>query len=322
MNLGLFTDAFPKWSLTEVLDWLGREVPSISMVEIGTGGYSPVPHCDMRALLRSSRKRKAWLQSIRSKGYEISALNVSGNPLSPRPDWAKSHDRHLRDTIRLAAELGVDRVVAMSGCPAAPGRGRADAPHFSAGAWLPDLEHIADWQWETKVRPYWEGLVAFAQAEHPALQICFELHPGTYVYNTTTFRLAEKLGPNLAVNLDPSHFFWQGMDPLAIAGALGGKIGHVHGKDTTMFPENAALNGVLDNRWLGEPKEMPWLFSTVGDGHPAEWWNRFVQTLAANDFDGTISLEYEDPLVDGETSVRRSAELLAAALQLPARTAT
>ena len=54
MNLGLFTDAFPKWSLTEVLDWLGREVPSISRVEIGTGGYSPVPHCDMRALLRSS----------------------------------------------------------------------------------------------------------------------------------------------------------------------------------------------------------------------------------------------------------------------------
>jgi sugar phosphate isomerase/epimerase len=39
-----------------------------------------------------------------------------------------------------------------------------------------------------------------------------------------------------------------------------------------------------------------------------------VHDLARHGFDGTISLEYEDPLVDGETSVRRSAELLAAAL--------
>ena len=27
MNLGLFTDAFLKWSLDEVLDWTKREVP-------------------------------------------------------------------------------------------------------------------------------------------------------------------------------------------------------------------------------------------------------------------------------------------------------
>jgi sugar phosphate isomerase/epimerase len=104
------------------------------------------------------------------------------------------------------------------------------------------------------------------------------------------------------------------MDPLAIIPAIQGRIGHVHGKDTRILPENVALNGFLDNRWLGEPKEMPWLFATVGDGRPAEWWNRFVQGLARHGFDGTISLEYEDPLVDGETSVRRSAELLAAAL--------
>jgi sugar phosphate isomerase/epimerase len=318
VNLGLFTDAFPEWSLTEVLEWLRREVPAVTRVEIGTGGYSPAPHCDLRALLRGSRRRKDWLQSIRSRGYEVSALNVSGNPLSPRAAVAKLHDRHLRDTIRLAAALGVDRVVAMSGCPAAPGRGRADAPHFAASAWLPDYEHIADWQWETKVRPYWEEVVAFARQEHPSLKICFELHPGTYVYNLATFQLAEPLGENLAVNLDPSHFFWQGMDPIAIVGALGDRIGHAHGKDTRMLPANAALNGVLDNRWLGEPEKMPWLFATVGDGHPAEWWDQFVHALRECRFDGTVSIECEDPLVDAETSVRRSAALLAAAMRLTA----
>ena len=314
MNLGLFTDAFPKWGLEEVLDWLHREVPAITRIEIGTGGYSPVPHCDTRDLLRSGRQRKNYLKSIRAHGYEISALNVSGNPLHPRPDLAKLHDRHLRDTIRLAAQLGVDRVVCMSGNPGPPGR-RADVPHFVAGGWLPEYEHIATWQWEEKVKPYWEEMVAFAHKEHPELKICFELHPGTYVYNTATFKLIRELGDNLAVNLDPSHFFWQGMDPLAIIAAVGHRIGHVHGKDTRILPENRALNGLLDNRWLGEPEEMPWLFATVGDGRPADWWSKFVKTLAEHGFDGTISLEYEDPLVDAETSIKRSVGLLATSLR-------
>ena len=313
MNIGLFTDAFLKWSLDDVLDWTKREVPSITRVEIGTGGYSPAPHCDLRGLLRSGGRRKKFLQSIRARGYEISALNVSGNPLHPKPEVGKLHDRHLRDTIRLAAQLDVDRVVCMSGNPGPPGR-RADVPHFVAGGWLPEYEHIATWQWDEKVKPYWQEMVEFAAREHPKLKICFELHPGTYVYNTATFKLIRDLGDNLAVNLDPSHFFWQGMDPLAIIGAVGHRIGHVHGKDTRILPENRALNGLLDNRWLGEPEEMPWLFATVGDGRPAEWWDKFVKTLTEHGFDGTISLEYEDPLVDGETSVKRSAELLAAAV--------
>lgn len=317
MNLGLFTDAFPNWSLTEVLGWMRREVPTLTRVEIGTGGYSPAPHCDMRRLLRGRRARKAWLDSIRSRGYEISALNVSGNPLQPRAELARRHDHDLRDTIRLAADLGVDRVVAMSGNPGPPGR-RSDVPYFAAGGWLPEYEHIARWQWEAKVRPYWEQMAAFARQVNPALQICFELHPGTYVYNTATFRLIEPLGENMALNLDPSHFFWQSMDPLAIVAALGDRIGHVHGKDTRMLPENVALNGVLDNRWLGEPKEMPWLFATVGDGRPVSWWDRFVRTLAEHGFDGTVSIECEDPLVDVETSVRRSAAVLSAAMQGPA----
>src|SRR2546430_10891721 len=63
--------------------------------------------------------RSGWRKPIEDAGLGISALNVSGNPLHPNPDLALRHDADLRQAIRLAAELGVDRIVAMSGCPGA-----------------------------------------------------------------------------------------------------------------------------------------------------------------------------------------------------------
>jgi len=207
----------------------------------------------------------------------------------------------------------VDRVVAMSGCP---GAGPADrtAPHFPAGAWLPDLERIAEPQWTDVVRPYWVDLSAFAAAEHRDLRICFELHPGTFVYNTYTFGRIRELGPNLGVNLDPSHFFWQGMDALAVVRAIGDRIGHSHGKDTLEIPANKALNGMLESRMPGDPTQMQWDFSTVGRGRDVTWWSAFVRTMADGGFDGTISIEYEDPFVPPEESVAEAARALAAAM--------
>jgi len=40
-----------------------------------------------------------------------------------------------------------------------------------------------------------------------------------------------------------------------------------------------------------------------------------ARTLAEHGFDGTVSIECEDPLIDAETSVRRSADVLAGALR-------
>ncbi|HEV2686577.1 MAG TPA: sugar phosphate isomerase/epimerase, partial [Actinomycetota bacterium] len=117
---------------------------------------------------------------------------------------------------------------------------------------------------------------------------------------------------NLGVNFDPSHFFWQSMDPLALAGELGERIGHVHGKDTTLHSQHIALNGVLDNRWPNPPEQMPWNFATVGRGHDLEWWGRLVAVLRDKGFAGTISIEYEDPFVPVDESVLESARLLAA----------
>ncbi|MHB8611431.1 MAG: sugar phosphate isomerase/epimerase family protein [Candidatus Dormibacteraceae bacterium] len=298
----------PDRSLDEVAAW-AAQTGLIQDLEIGVGGYSPAPHCNARELLGDPRARRQWQALVDHGGLGISALNVSGNPLHPDREQARRHDDDLRQAIRLASALGVNRIVAMSGCP---GAGPADrsAPHFSGGGWLPDLERIAEWQWTERVAPYWTELAAFARNEHPGLMICFELHPGTFVFNYETFSRLRQLGSNLGVNLDPSHFFWQSMDPLAIVEALGDRIGHVHGKDTTLHEQRLALNGMLDNRWPQPAEDMPWNFATVGRGHDVEWWRRFIQLLRDKGFRGTVSIEYEDPFVPVEESVLESARLL------------
>lgn len=308
VRIGLLTDALPERSLTEVVEWAAR-TELIQDLELGAGGYSAAPHLDAAELLADLSAVTRWRKPLDDAGLGISALNVSGNPLHPNPEIAERHDRDLRNSIRLAAELGINRIVAMSGCPGA-GPGDRFAPHFSGGGWLPDLEGISEWQWREKVEPYWAQVAALARSEHPRLQICFELHPGTYVFNYETFKRICALCDNLSVNLDPSHFFWQSIDPLAMVPALGDRVAHVHGKDTTLNEQRLSLNGVLDTRWPSPPDDMPWNFATVGRGHDKAWWREFVGLLQDEGFQGTISIEYEDPFVPAEESILESARLL------------
>lgn len=311
-RIGLVTDAMADRSLPDVMDWVVREAPAITDLEIGTGGYAPPKHCNMPALLGDAGALRAWRAEVEARGLRIGALNAWGNPLHPDPDIATKHDSDLRDTIRLAAAIGVDRIVAMAGCPAAA---RGDhTPHFAAGGWIPYLEGVHETQWAEHVIPYWAALAEFARREHPELLICIELHPGTVAYNVETFERLAALGPSIAANVDPSHFFWMAMDAIAVVERLGKRSGHSHGKDVVFIAENLALNGLLDHRWPQPPEAMPWNFAVVGRGKDEAWWKLFVSELSAKSRVHTIAIEHEDPFVPAEIGVKEAAAVLSRAL--------
>jgi sugar phosphate isomerase/epimerase len=305
--LAVVAEAFLDRSLPQLLDWLGAAAPSVRALELGSGGYAPHPHLDREQLLGDPQARSRWMAELSSRGYSIAALSAWGNPLHPLGDIGALHDRELRETIRLAAELDVDRVVALAGCPAGTSGDRV--PHFAASAWLPYLEDVYEEQWERSVAPYWSELSAFARAEHPNLLICMELHPGSAVYNVSTFARVAALGSNLAANIDPSHFFWQRMDAKSVVDSLAGRIGHAHAKDLVFNEGVLATEGLLDQRWPGDSSEVAWSFATVGRGHDQEWWSDFVACLR-----GTpalaIAIEHEDPDVPAEVGVPEAARVL------------
>jgi sugar phosphate isomerase/epimerase len=311
VHLCLLTDGLAHLELDDALAWcVARGLPA---VELGVGGYSPAPHVDRAALLGDRGARDRLLARLGDAGVRLAALNASGNPLHPRSDVAAAHDAVLRDALRLAAQLGCDRVVAMSGCPGGPGD--AAWPVFAGGAWLPDMEGLWDWQWQNAIAPYWRDLAAFAAREAPDVRICLELHPGTSIYNPESFRLlAEAAGAQVMVNLDPSHLWWQGMDPIAVIDALDGAIGFAHGKDTLVHTDRVARHGVLDFRWPADADTMPWHFCAVGGGHDTAAWTELLSALRVAGHDGAVSIEHEDPRLDPEAGIDASLHGLRAAL--------
>ncbi len=311
MKIGLLTDALDRLTLAEALDWCAKR--GLEAVELGVGGYSAAPHASL-SLLADAAGRDRLLGLVAEHGLELAALNVSGNPLHPDRAVGDRHDADLHDAIRLAHALGVRRVVAMSGCPGGPGGG--SWPVFAGGAWLPDMEGLWNEQWE-HIASYWRELSRWAAGEAPEVVICLELHPGTSIYNAESFRLLRSVtGGNVCVNLDPSHFWWQGIDPITSLRELGDAVAFAHGKDTLLHPDRIARHGVLDFRWPTDAETMPWHFAAVGAGRPLEEWAQLLDALRTVGYDEVVSIEHEDPNLEPEAGIEASLAGLQGALEL------
>ncbi len=122
------------------------------------------------------------------------------------------------------------------------------------------------------------------------------------------------MGDRIGANMDPSHLFWQQMDPIAVIAALGPAVQHVHMKDTEIVAAQVALAGVLDNRPFETPAERAWLFRTVGRVHSAAWWREFVAALRLAGYDDSLSIEQEDPYSSQADGVREAAAFIAGLL--------
>lgn len=305
MKIGVFTVLFAQRGLEEMLDYV--KAAGCEAVEIGTGGYVGDPHCKPAELLADAGRLRAFGQAVSSRGLEISALSCHNNPLHPQADIASPADATLRDSIRLAAELGVKNVVTFSGCPG--DSEHAIRPNWVTCPWPPDFLETLEWQWTERAAPYWTDIAAFAR-DH-GVRVAVELHPGFLVYNTQSFlRLREIGGDAIGANFDPSHLFWQQMDPLTVIRALGDTIAHVHVKDTWVDPQHTARDGVLDTTSYRDVRNRSWQFRTIGYGHGAEFWKAMISELRLAGYDGALSIEHEDALMSVDEGFGKAVAML------------
>lgn len=305
MKIGLLTDCLHDLSLSDALDWVANH--QIEAVELGTGNFSSAPHCNLDLLLKKSENRTNLLEALEARCLVLSALNCSGNLLDPCRERRETSQDTFFKTIELASLLDVNTVVTMSGCPGEPG---AKYPNWITCTWQREFTELLEDQWSEVVEPFWKKAVRVV-ANH-GIKIAIEMHPGQAVHNTRTLlRLREIGGPCIGVNLDPSHLFWQGMDPAAVVRALGrGVVFHVHAKDTKINPHEMAINGGLETRPDALAGVRSWDFRTVGYGHGEEWWREFISVLRTVGYDDVLSIEHEDRLISSHEGIMKSAGFL------------
>jgi sugar phosphate isomerase/epimerase len=303
VRLALQTDSVRDLPFEQVLDLcvdLG-----VRYLEIPTGGQSSAPHLKIDELLGDPSKLARFEDQLVSRGLSIAALNCSAWPL--HPVLGPAHAELIRRTIELAERLNVHTIVSMSGCP---GDGPADTTlNWVWSTWPDDQAELLARQWNEAI-PFWQAMVAHA-ADHGVDRIAFELHPMQLVYNVPTLtRIRDAVGPTIGANLDPSHLFWQQMDPLAVIRVLGKAVYHVHLKDTKTEPDRLAIAGVLDQKTGTSNIDRAWNFRTLGVGHDRVYWAAFVDALRAVGYDGFLSIENEDPYQEGEEGVREAAAFM------------
>ncbi|HLG98039.1 MAG TPA: sugar phosphate isomerase/epimerase [Bryobacteraceae bacterium] len=304
MRVGVFTALLAQFSLHQVLDKLKKL--DIRTVELGTGNYPGDPHCKL-SLLNDRAALKDFKQKLADQGFSISALSSHGNPLHPNRDIARAYQDVSRKTVLLAEKLEVPVVIDFSGCP---GDGdKAKFPNWVTCPWPPEYLDLLAWQWEKKVAPYWIKHAQFAK--NHGVKIAIEMHPGFVVYSPESLlKLRSIAGDTIGCNYDPSHMFWQGIDPIKAIRVLGDSIFHVHAKDTQIYDYNLPKSGVLDTKKYTDERNRAWIFRSVGYGHAFGWWKEFISTLRMYGYDYALSIEHEDSLMSPDEGLSKAAAFL------------
>lgn len=303
MKLGVFTVLFSEKSFEEMLDYV--QASGVDAVEIGTGGNPGNAHCPIDQLLESEEERKKYMDAVKERNLTISAFSCHGNPISPDAEYARESHETFVKTVQLAELLEVPVVNCFSGT--AGDHEGAKYPNWPVSPWPTEYSDVWKWQWEEKLIPYWKEWGQYAQ-DH-AVKIGLELHGGFLVHTPyTILKLREETCEAVGANLDPSHLWWQGIAPVGAIKILGkaGAIHHFHAKDTYIDQDNVNMYGLTDMQPYGNVQTRAWTFRSVGCGHSVQEWSDIISALRTYGYDGTVSIEHEDPLMSIEEGFSRA----------------
>jgi sugar phosphate isomerase/epimerase len=146
-----------------------------------------------------------------------------------------------------------------------------------------------------------DGYKDFADRWNPVLDVFdqvgvkfgLEVHPSEIAYDFwTTKRALEAIGrrPAFGINFDPSHLYWQMMDPVEFVYEYGDRIYHVHVKESVRNLNGR--NGILASHLPFGDYRRGWNFVSPGRGGVP--FERIFRALNDVGYKGPLSIEWED----------------------------
>ncbi len=160
-----------------------------------------------------------------------------------------------------------------------------------------------------------DGFEYFAKMWNPILDVfdqcgvkfALEVHPTEIAFDIVTARralAAVKKRKAFGFNFDPSHLEWQGVDPVKFLKSFPDRIYHVHMKDCSVTLDGES--GILGSHLNFGTQGRGWDFRSVGRGDVN--FEDIIRTLNAQGYNGPLSIEWEDAMMDRVHGARESCE--------------
>ena len=145
------------------------------------------------------------------------------------------------------------------------------------------------------------GYAEFADRWNPILDVfdevgvkfALEVHPGEIAYDFwTTQRTLQAVNRREAfgINYDPSHLYWQMLDPVAFVYEFSDRIYHMHVKESIRNLDGR--NGILASHLFFGDHRRGWDFVSPGRGGVP--FERIFRALNDVSYEGPYSIEWED----------------------------
>ncbi len=305
MKIGVFTALFRDRSFEEMCKYLSSL--GVEALELACGGTTGKHHTDPLTIMSEPEKIEQMKETMKRYNLVATAVSCHGNPVHPNKEIAKQYHDEFKGAILFAEAMGIDTIIGFSGCPG--DCENSQYPNWVTCRWPNDFVKILEYQWEIVIN-YWKEMAEFAKA-HGIKKIAFEMHPGFVVYNPQTLlKLRAAVGDIIGANFDPSHLYWQGMDPVCAIKELKGAIYHFHAKDVYLDEAEIKKNGVLDTGDFAKLAERRWYFRSLGYGHDMKDWKDMMSALRLIGYDGTISVEHEDAMMSTEEGLEKAVDVL------------
>lgn len=136
-----------------------------------------------------------------------------------------------------------------------------------------------------------------------------EVHPGEIAFDYySTKRLLEKFAdrPEFGLNFDPSHLIWQGITPHLFLQDFMDRVYHVHMKDAAVTLDGRS--GLLGSHIDFGDLRRGWNFRSLGHGDVD--FENIIRVLNAADYQGPLSVEWEDSGMDRIYGATEAAEFV------------
>lgn len=291
MKLGFVSAILADLSLDDVLAFAAAE--NFPLVEamcwpVGKAErrYAGVTHIDVSHF--TNAEADAVKAKLTKHGVALSALGYYPNPLSADDAEAGVCIEHLMKVISAAPLLGLDKVNTFIGRE--PRLTLAENWKLFESRWPRIIRHAE----QCGVKIGIENCpMYFTNDEWPAGK---NLAVSPKIWREMFSKIPS---PNFGLNYDPSHFVWQGMDPISPIREFAPKFFHVHAKD--VWVDRHALNeaGILATPLEYHRPKLPGL----GDVN----WPAFFTALTEARYTGPVCIEVEDRAYEGSLENRKNA---------------